>query len=194
MNQQTVTSTVHFPKAGPNNTEECLRAAAARAGHLGIVPVIVASCSGDTAYRALEHFDPDRFRLIAVTHVTGFRSPDEQEMQEQVREDLQQKGFQVLTAAHAFGGVGRGIRTKLNTYQVEEIMAYTLRMFGQGVKVGVEMALMCADAGLVRTTEDVMAIGGTMSGADTAMVVAPANSHSCLDLKVREIVAKPHRP
>jgi hypothetical protein len=194
MHQQEAAPTLYFPQAGPENTEACLRAAAKRAGELGIEPVVVATCSGETAYRALEHFDPGSFRIIAVTHVTGFRTPDEQEMGQDVRRDLQDKGVRVLTCAHAFGGVGRGIRMKLKTYQVEEIMAYTLRMFGQGVKVGVEMALMCADAGLVRTDQDVATIGGTMTGADTALVVAPANSHNCLDLKVREIVAKPRRP
>ncbi|UCG11345.1 MAG: hypothetical protein JSU72_12425 [Deltaproteobacteria bacterium] len=73
-------------------------------------------------------------------------------------------------------------------------MAYALRMFGQGVKVGVEMALMCADAGLVRSDEVVFTMAGTGKGADTAMVVKPSNFHTCLGLRVRVIIAKPWRP
>jgi hypothetical protein len=64
-------------------------------------------------------------------------------------------------------------------------------MFGQGTKVAIEIALMAADAGLIRTDEDVIAIGGTKDGADTALVIRPATSAHCLDLKIREIICKP---
>ncbi|HPB71075.1 MAG TPA: hypothetical protein PKX61_10440, partial [Syntrophales bacterium] len=76
-------------------------------------------------------------------------------------------------------------------YQVDEIMAFTLRTFGQGTKVAVEISLMAADAGLVRTDEDVIAVGGTVSGCDTALLLQPANSAHVLDLKIREVIAKP---
>jgi len=70
-------------------------------------------------------------------------------------------------------------------------MAYTLRTFGQGTKVAVEIAVMAADAGLVRTDEDVISMGGTASGADTALVIQPACSADFFDLKVKEIICKP---
>ncbi len=50
---------------------------------------------------------------------------------------------------------------------------------------------MAADAGLVRTDEDIIAIAGTRSGADTAIVVRPVNSQDFFDLKVKEILCKP---
>ena len=90
-----------------------------------------------------------------------------------------------------FGGVGRGIRKKLSTYQVDEIIAYTLRLFGNGTKVGVELALMAADAGLIRTDQDVITVAGTAKGADTALVLRPANSSDFLSLFVKEIICKP---
>ena len=130
-------------------------------------------------------------RIIAVTHVTGFAKPNDQELSEENRGILQNLGVQVLTCQHAFGGVGRGVRNKLGTYQVDEVMAYTLRTFGQGTKVAIEMALMAADAGLVRTDKDVISIGGTESGADTALVIKPANSSRVFEMKVREIICKP---
>lgn len=191
MNEDIQVQSTYFLKPGSQNTDKCLDIAAARAEELGLKKVVIASCSGQTAFKALNYFDVQQYQLITVTHVTGFQSPNEQEMPEEVRDELRQKGFHVYTGAHAFGSVGRGIRSKLNTYQVDEIMAYTIRMFGQGVKVGIEMGLMCADAGLVRTDEQILTIAGTMSGADTAMVIIPANSHTCLELKVNEIIAKP---
>ncbi|MBW1765771.1 MAG: hypothetical protein JRJ65_01825 [Deltaproteobacteria bacterium] len=112
-------------------------------------------------------------------------------MSEEARRKLESKGVSVLTCQHAFGGIGRGVRNKLSTYQLDEIVAYTLRTFGQGTKVAIELALMAADAGLVRTDEEVISIGGTGKGADTALVLQPANSANFFDLKVKEIVCKP---
>jgi uncharacterized protein len=149
----------------------CLDIAARRAEDLGIEKILIATCTGKTALKALDYFDLKKHRMIAVSHVTGFIRPNEQEMPEQVRDDLVAKGFTVLTGAHAFGGIGRGVRNKLNTYQVDEIMAFTLRMLGQGSKVGVEIALMCADAGLVRTDEDVLTLAGSGRGCDTALII-----------------------
>ena len=52
--------------------------------------------------------------------------------------------------------------------------------------------MMAADGGLVRTNEEVIAIAGTGRGADTAVVLQPVNSHDFFDLKVKEILCKPH--
>jgi hypothetical protein len=60
------------------------------------------------------------------------------------------------------------------------------------MKVACEVAVMAADAGLVRTDEDVIAIAGTGRGADTALVLRPVNSQDFFDLKVKEILCKPH--
>jgi hypothetical protein len=57
--------------------------------------------------------------------------------------------------------------------------------------VAIELALMAADAGLVRTDEDVISIGGTGRGADSALLIQPANSFNFFDLKVKEIICKP---
>ena len=186
-----LTSCLHFSRPGPANTKALLAHAAGRAAELGLKKIVIATCSGRTVEAAYEFFDPEAYELIAITHVTGFREPDHQELSPQARAALEEKGVRVLTAAHAFGGVGRGVRNKLGPFQVDEIMAFTLRMLGQGVKVGLEMAFMAADRGWVRTDEEIMTIAGTGRGADTALVVKPAPSANCLEAKVKEIVAKP---
>ncbi|MBW2061750.1 MAG: hypothetical protein JRI95_09345 [Deltaproteobacteria bacterium] len=194
MAESFVSPTLYFQKTGHKNTEAVMEHASKRARELGLKKVLIASNTGFTTEVALKYFDLKEFTIINVTHVTGFSEPDHQEMPEEVRARLESRGIEVLTAGHAFGGVGRGIRQKLGAFQVDEIMAYTLRMLGQGVKVGVEMAYMAADRGIVRTDEDVLTIAGTARGADTAMVIKPANSHRSLELKVREIIAKPWSP
>jgi len=180
----------YLKKPGPKNTKTVLEAASKRAKELEINTILVATCSGDTAFQAREIFDP-AIKVIAVSHVTGFKKPNFQELSEEARKELESKGVVVLTCQHAFGGVGRGVRNKLSTYQVDEIIAYTLRTFGQGTKVAVELALMAADTGLVRTDGDVISIGGSAKGADTALVLQPANSFNVFDIKIREIICKP---
>jgi hypothetical protein len=114
-----------------------------------------------------------------------------QELPEDVRQELISKGITVLTCQHAFGGIGRAVRNKLSTYQVNEIIAYTLRTFGQGTKVAIELSMMAADAGLIRTDEDVISVGGTGKGSDSALLLRPVNSFNFFDLKVKEIICKP---
>ena len=180
----------YFSKPGAKNTRAVLEAVSRRAKELAIGKVLIATCTGKTALEALNFLDAG-VKLIAVSHATGFVKPDYQELSEASRQELETKGVTVLTCQHAFGGVGRGVRNKLGAYQVDEIMAYTLRLFGQGIKVIVEMALMAADAGLVRTDEDVISVAGSARGADTAALLRPANSAHVFDLKVKEIICKP---
>jgi len=180
----------YFTNAGSNNTQATLEAAHERAKKLRIKKIVISSCSGETAFRALDLFGKD-FSLVIVTHVTGFKKPDYQELAEKDRERLLERGASVLTAQHAFGGVGRAFRNKTGTYQIDEVIAYTLRTFGQGTKVAIEIALMAADAGLIRTDEDVISIGGTANGVDTALLLKPAHIQNFFDLKVGEVICKP---
>jgi len=70
-------------------------------------------------------------------------------------------------------------------------MAETLKIFSEGTKVAVEITMMAADGGLIPIDKDVIAIAGTNRGADTALVIRPANSTRIFDLTVKEIIAKP---
>ena len=180
---------VYFASPGPHNTEPTLQAAAKRARELEVNHVLVASSSGATAVKALSHFEPRL--IVAVTHSTGFAEPNLQELEPENRLRLVRAGARILTAQHAFGGVGRAVRKKFGTYEIDELMASTLRTFGQGAKVAVEISLMAADAGLVPTGEPCIAIGGSGTGADTALVLRPANAQTFFDLRVMEILAKP---
>ena len=182
--------TVYFENPGSENTEAVLRIARQRAEELGIKTIVVASTRGDTAVRAMDVLQG--LRVIVVTHVTGFRAPDAQEFTEENRQIVDSKGGIIVTAAHAFAGLSRAMRTKHNMYLLGDIVADTLRIFGEGLKVSCEIALMAADAGVVRTDEDIISIAGSNRGADTAVVLAPVNTHNFFDLKVKEILCKPH--
>jgi len=180
---------VYFPEPGSANTDKTIEIAKRRAEELGIETIVVASTSGETGLKVVKAFV--NRKVVVVTHVTGFSTPGVQELTPQNRATILEKGGMVLTATHAFGGVGRAVRRRFNTYQVDEIMAHTLKVFGQGTKVACEIVLMATGAGLIRTDEDVLSIGGTGSGADTALVIKPAHTHDLFQLKVREVLCKP---
>ena len=180
---------VYFTHPGPDNTDTTLTLAQKRAETLGINNIIVATTKGQTGVKAAELFKD--CNLIVVTHSTGFTRPDVQELTKDNRLKIIDAGGKILTCQHAFGGVGRAVRKKLGTYELEELVAYTLRIFGEGTKVACEMALMVADAGLVRTDEEVISIAGTGRGADTALVIQPANAQTFFDMRIKEIICKP---
>ena len=184
-----VASCTYFSGTGSANTERTLHLAQSRAKALGISKVLVATTSGATGARATEVLRG--LEIVVVTHSTGFKAPDSQELSEANRAAIEAAGAQLLTCQHAFGGVGRAVRRKLSTYQVDEIMAYTLRTFCEGVKVAAEISLMAADAGLARTDEPVIAIAGTGRGADTAVILKPANAQDFFDLQFLEIICMP---
>jgi hypothetical protein len=179
----------YFAKSGTKNTADTLEAIAKRANQLGIKKIIIPTYSGRSALAAAKIIPPAK--IVTVTTAAGFEKPNTQAMKDTTRQKLISLGISVLTCTHAFGGVGRSVRKKLGSYQVDEIIAYTLRIFGQGTKVAIEAALMAADAGYVRTDEDIISTGGSSTGLDTALVLQPANASSFLDLKIREIICKP---
>ncbi len=186
--------TVYFEKpGGEENTTKTLALAKARADELGIKTVVVASTVGDTAVKAMDVFKG--FKVVVVTHVTGMRGPDTQEFTEVNRKIVEDKGGIIVTAAHAFGAIHRSLGASggppIPTSAIGDIIAMTLRTFGQGMKVACEIAAMAADAGAVQTDEEVIAIGGTGRGADTAVVLQPSNVHRFFNLRVKEIICKP---
>ncbi|MFC1957960.1 pyruvate kinase alpha/beta domain-containing protein [Chloroflexota bacterium] len=180
---------VYFDNPGKENTEEVLSIVKRRAEELGIKTIIVASTVGGTAVRAAEVFKG--MKVVVVTHNTGMQEPDTQEFTDENRQKAESKGAIILTATHVFSGMSAAMRKKFDMYLLGDIIASTLRTFGQGTKVVCEIAMMAADAGLARTDEDVIAIAGTGRGADTAVVLKPVNSKEFFDLKVREILCKP---
>ena len=180
---------LYFDLPDPQNTEGVLRLARNRANELKIRDIVVASTSGETGVKSTEAFRG--FHIVVVSHYTGFKEPGVQQMTDENRRKIERNGGKVLTCSHAFSGVERAIRNKFGTAYPAEIMAQTLRIFGEGTKVAVEITVMAADAGLIPVDKDVIAIAGTDGGADTALVIRPANSTRIFDLTIKEIIAKP---
>ena len=181
--------TVYFEGPGRENTDETLRLARERADALGIRNIVVASYTGETGARASEVFKG--YNLVVAAGVVGFREPNKHRLTPGNRAIIEDNGGRVFFATPAFGTLGRAVHRRFGAIQVDEIIAHVLRLFGQGVKVGCEIACMAADAGLIRTDEEAIAIGGSGGGADTAIVVRPSNTHTFFEMRILEIICKP---
>ncbi len=186
METDTMTS---FPKAGRINTAACLELAVTELQKANISTMVVASTYGDTGLKAAELLSGKGVNLVVVTHNYGFKEPAHIEMTQETRQRLEKMGAKVFTGTMPFRNIGTAIRQGLG-YSQQDLIANTLRILGQGIKVCVEIAMMAADAGHVGT-EDIVTVAGTGRGADTAAIIKPAPSNALFDLKIRKIIAKP---
>ncbi len=173
-------------------TRATLRAAVKRADELGIRHLVVASTTGRTALLLAEEL-PHHFEVVCVTHHAGFHEYGRSELSDETENKLAEQGIPVLRTTHLFAGVERAIRLKFAGLGPVETVANTYRTFGEGTKVGVEIAVMALDAGLIPYGKDIIAIAGTGTGADTALVIRPAHSRQFFATQIREIVTKPSR-
>lgn len=177
-------------KPGKENSQETIRLAIEHARQAGIKQIVVASNAGVTAELLLPY--ADEFAITVVGQVYGFRGDGEPNpMTGEMKEKLQAAGMQVYHGTHVLSGAERGLSNRFQGAYPVEIIAHTLRMFSQGVKVGVEISVMALDAGLIPEKTPVIAIAGSGRGADTASVIIPAHAQRLLETKVVEIICKP---
>jgi hypothetical protein len=187
-------NTLLFEQAGKQNADATLQIAKERALALGISQVVVASSHGETARKAQALFAPDGIQVIAVSICHSWES-HAWTMSAETKAELQGMGVIVHTGVHALGDtVGSAFSEKYGGRAPEEMVRDTLYRFSQGMKVAVECLLMVADAGLLDMDQEVIAVAGTDSGADTAIVCKPAYPRTFHQLEIREVLAKPRIP
>jgi len=208
--------TYYFENRGEQNTDKTLELAKARALERNVKHVVVASTRGVTGVKAAEAFQDTGIEVIVVTHQTGHVGAGVQQLTDENRNKLENLDTMVVTGSDALeGGIGLGITRRQTTDAarptaetrsmvslmrrmiptippVVRIVASVLRLFCQGMKVAVEVTLMAADAGVIPVDQAIVAIAGTGRGADTAIVIQPANTTNFLDLDIHEIIAKPY--
>lgn len=152
---------------------------------------VVATTRGETGVLAANLF-PEDIKIVAVTHSTGFKKPGGQELAEENRKKMEQKDVSIFTGPMIFHTWNDYYRKKQGTVTTTTIIADTLRLFGQGTKVAVEIVAMAADAGLI-SGGPVLSIAGTGYGADTVLLITGTNSKYLMDMKIHDVIAKPKK-
>jgi len=158
---------------------------------LGIQHIVLASTKGNTA----RYFKGQKgIKIIAVTHAWGFKTKGENSLNAETRAELEAGGIVVYSAAHALSGAERGLSNVFKGIYPVQVIASTLKFFGAGTKVAVEVSTAALDAGLIPYGKPIIALGGSRGGADTVLVLIPSYSASILETRIQRILAKPLSP
>ena len=175
---------VYFERPGIKNTEDTLNLAKERALKRKIKHVVFASTRGYTAKKALNIFKNTDIHLIAIPHQYG--SVEGDLFSEVAKKDFEEAGHEVYISTHLFTTQQFWLGN-----EASGTLAHTLYRFCQGMKVCVEITLMAANGGKIPLDQDIIAIGGTDIGADTAIVIRPSTSLKFENLQIKEVICKP---
>lgn len=179
---------VYFESLTPENTLATFKLAKERVKALGIKKVVLASTTGTTARKAMEYFKDTDVQLVVVPHQFGFHNRKDHLFPQELVEELRNSGHAVHFGTMLFH------TDQLYGSNVPTLMANLLRCFCQGIKVCFEIVLMTTDAGYLTRGEKVIAIAGTVKGADTALVMQAGTSQHIMNVRVNEILCKPLNP
>ncbi|MEF3255259.1 MAG: hypothetical protein K6348_06835, partial [Deferribacterales bacterium] len=142
----------YFEKAGEANTENVIKFALERAfeNHIGVI--VVPTETGRSAlllkkYATQMNYTGD---IIAVRYHTGFGRLNEQFMDDNTYNELISMGVKIHTGTHLFSSVSRSFRIKWDGLYMPEIVGETLKIFGNGMKTAIEVAVMAANGGLIK--------------------------------------------
>ncbi|NOX45331.1 MAG: hypothetical protein GXO72_06340 [Caldiserica bacterium] len=191
---------VYFRYRGEINTRWVLELARDRALELGIGVMVVASETGRSALKALEVLRGTGIKLVVVTHYPGETRGPRGDIPiglgrpeyAHVKRHLEENGAVIVQGTRPLGGIGRALGW--NAAVPATFVDKALELFGPGTKIAIEAALMATDAGALAEGEEVVTLGGTYKGLDTALVVRTAWSGRFFTaFEVLEIVAKPRR-
>jgi hypothetical protein len=193
--------TFYFRFRGEINTIKVLELARERAMELKIKKMVVASETGRSALKALEVLRGTEIKLIVVTHYPaktwgpkgdipiGLARPE----YAHVKRYLEERGAVVVQGTRPFVGIGRALGWEAPVPST--FVDKTLELFGAGTKIAIEAAIMATDAGALAPGEEVVTLGGTYKGLDTALVVRTSYSGGLFtEFEVLELIAKPRHP
>ncbi|MGQ9514635.1 MAG: pyruvate kinase alpha/beta domain-containing protein [Thermoproteota archaeon] len=195
-----------------DHSDEVLSLVKRWAGEKRIRRIVVASSTGKSALKAAKFLGEIGTELIVVSDRAGVSfKPDElyKEWAERLRaervqeyrsglfwkpevvEQLRALGVsKILVATELFRGINVPGGMNINS-----IIAEVLYRISIGVKVCVEIAIMACDVGYVEPGEEVIAVAGSGTGLDSAIVISAAHSDEMFDkengFKIREIICKP---
>ncbi len=180
-----------FEKPGEHNSSGCVEIIKKAVSEGLSKHVVIASTSGRNAeafFNALKGTGPN---LVIVTHSANFKEENHDEFDPRVRQMLKENSVPVYTGTILTHSLEKSVMDKFGGNTTAMIIAGTLRRFGEGAKVCIEIVMEACDAGLVPEGAEVLAAAGSGHGSDTVMLIKARPSKRFLDLEVLEILAMP---
>ena len=189
----------YFNEPGEQNTGLVVEAVVRRLEAGGVTKVIVATTSGETGVK-FAHSLRGKAELVCVSEAPyrheawGEKWPC---LQEGYKQELEQLGALIVDQAPYVFHSSILEKSMWGSLSPEQLVKETLYSFGQGLKVAVEVALIAVSCGYVPPHEDVIGVGGSGKGADTAIVLRATYPATMFTkepnkrLEIKEILAMP---
>jgi uncharacterized protein len=174
----------YFNTTGESNSKRTLEISFQRLLARDIKNVVIASSYGNTAMLASDEFRDLPVRIISI----GIdRNWDEKvRLASEVQHELEKRGQVICKGSMPFEYY------RFSKDSGVKLIANTLRRFGEGMKVCVEIILMAVSGELIQKGEKVLAIAGTHRGADTAIVATASSLYHFEQFEINEILCKPY--
>jgi len=188
----------YFNEPGEGDTQLVIEAVSQRLEAGGVDKVIVASDSGETAAKFAANLK-GKAELFCVSGGPGRRARGEEWpcLKQELKQEMERLGVVIIDRAPSvFHSSVLETAEGVGAFP-ERLMKETLYCFGQGMKVAVEVALMAVSSGYVAPYQDVIAVGGSGTGADTAIVLRATYPSVLFDkdpskkMEIKEIIAMP---
>ncbi len=195
---KTIREDYYFAKPGRENLEDVVEAVEKRIDQTGIRHVVVASHSGRTAMAIAERLR-GKAEVICVSGrpARRDRGRDWPSIAPENRRKLEGLGVVILDRIPYALESTVLQEDRWNTASADKVVIETLRMFGQGMKVAVQVVLTATSSGYLEPYQDVIGVGGTGRGADTAIIMKASyptrvfsENHEHRP-EIREIIAMP---
>ena len=182
-----------FENTGKENAAGALKIAILKAVEINAPAIVLPSGTGETGELAVKMAGELGYhgKIVVVRTVSKAVLSGANKMTPEVKARLEDAGAAVVSCAHALSAGERGISGKFKGVYPLELMAATLRTFGQGMKVAFECAVMALDTDAIPYGVPVVSLGGSSFGVDTAVIITPAYSADILDTKIHEVLCKP---
>ncbi|MEM3714966.1 MAG: pyruvate kinase alpha/beta domain-containing protein [Nitrososphaeria archaeon] len=191
---------LYFEEPGANNTFFVLDAVVKRVEETGIRTVVVASHSGRTALEfAKKMVKKTEIFCVSPNPARRRKNKPWPTISDEIRKQLEALGVKIIERTPS---IFEDTFTEDSTKQVltpTQIIRETFYTLGQGFKVAVEVGLMATASGYIEPNTDIISVGGTGEGCDTAIIMKTIYPQTFFSpnpaerLEIREIIAMPRK-
>ena len=165
---------VYFANKGKENSDEVAKIVATRLAKGDVSAVAVATTSGFSALTLAK-------AVSAGTRIYGVNFQNSTKLESGMREKAEALGVRFMP-------------DEPTARYLKDIAGHspdTLRCFGQGMKVAVEVIMQAVEVGHIENGETVIGVGGSSRGSDVAIVARAAGPDNLSEMWISEILAKP---
>jgi hypothetical protein len=165
-------SITYFARPGRDNTAKVLEAVVARLAEGDIQTVVTASTTGYTALELAKTLGRS-FTIVSVGETPLVREWGHEYplLLAEAKAELERHGVIVADKVPYLFHSSVLDYSEYKAPTPEVILRETLYALGQGFKVAVEVVFLAVASGFIPPYQNVIAIGGTSRGADTAIVM-----------------------